>query len=243
MRAFVEREGYAARVANMESSRSGFFLDDLCLIRYLEAREGDVDKAQEMLRKTIEWRESKGIGRYLEDPSILEIVRNESSTAKVYVPPYRSKLGHGVLIMVPANEKSRNHETNMINLVYQLERACAAALKPMDKIVLLVWYKGYSLFNAPPIKTTLEALHTIQDHFPQRLFRAYAIDAPFLFVSTFNLISPFMTQTTREKVCFVSSNTADFTNQLSELFDMNDIPSFLGGTSSWVFNVDEYMRQ
>ena len=49
--------------------------DDACLLRYLRARDYDLDKAEKLLRDTLEWRQSYGIDSITPDMIDLGLAR------------------------------------------------------------------------------------------------------------------------------------------------------------------------
>ena len=58
-----------------------------------------------------------------------------------------------------------------------MERMVAISLKDgrNDKFVLLIDYEGFSIAKSPHMKTSLETLHILQNHYPERLHCAYCI--------------------------------------------------------------------
>ena len=76
-----------------------------------------------MLRETLKWRASFGVSSLSEEPKAAAI-RAASKTGKLRVSPSRDRTGRPVLVMVPRHENDKNnHEGNLLNLVYHLERA------------------------------------------------------------------------------------------------------------------------
>lgn len=113
-------------------------------------------------------------------------------------------LGHPTIYIRPRLENSTDHDGNLKHLVYNIERAvaCMNTLKTDDeKLSLLIDCKGYSLINAPPLKTCIAAMSIVQDHYPERLYRAYIMNAPWIFNVFFQAVSPFIQPLTKSKVC------------------------------------------
>lgn len=99
-----------------------------------------------------------------------------------------------------------------------------------EKLFLMIDFKGYSMMNAPPMKTSLETLHILQNHYPERLGKAVLLDAPWLFSGAFRAITPFIDPVTREKINFL--NTADneqHIDQLGQMIDRAQVERDLGG--------------
>jgi polyribonucleotide 5'-hydroxyl-kinase len=51
----------------------------------------------------------------------------------------------------------------------------------------LIDFEGYSLRNAPAVRTSLGVLHTLQNHYPERLGGAVCYHAPGLFSMTWKV--------------------------------------------------------
>jgi len=74
-----------------------------------------------------------------------------------------------------------------------------------QKMVLLIDYDGFSMSNAPPMKTSKATLTILQDHYPERLFRAYVIKPLTIFYGFFKLISPFIDPVTKAKIVMITN--------------------------------------
>jgi hypothetical protein len=60
----------------------------------------------------------------------------------------------------------------------------------VGKATILVDYEGYSMKNAPAIKTSISCLHIMQNHYPERLAVALCWHAPTLFSVTWKVCTP-----------------------------------------------------
>ena len=73
-----------------------------------------------MLRESLRWRHSFGVSKLGEKH---ERIRRESETGKLRVSESADRAGRPVLVMTPRAENSRDHDGQIANLVYHLERA------------------------------------------------------------------------------------------------------------------------
>lgn len=149
---------------------AGLKLNDATFLRYLRARNGDNEKALHMLNNTIKWRQEFGL-EHIHDDNWKTIVKKENETGKCYCRGF-DKEGHVLLYMKPRYENTNDHDGNLKHLVYHLERAISALEhdnKDVEKLLLVIDYEGFSLLNAPPMKTTMATLHILQDHYPGKL--------------------------------------------------------------------------
>jgi hypothetical protein len=238
------------------------FLIDETYIRYLKARNWNVDKATAMLEATVKWRKEFEVDA-LTKGKWHENMCEENASGKLYVRGL-DKSGNVLVYMKPRNENSRDHDNNVRHLVYNLERALAyqkfhhgnaaivksetaavehteASHKP-NKICLVVDYEGFTLANSPPFKTSRAVLSILQDHYPERLHRAYLIRTPWVFSTVWKLISPFVDPVSKAKIVFMkSSDTAYICSQLEADIDPSVLEADIGGQDSRPFNSSIFM--
>ena len=154
MRALIDAESLQSQIEATESKRfPAFDLFDASLNRYLQAREFDITKAFEMLRATIQWRLEQHVGKILEDPESAGLVREQNALGKNIVPKFRSRDGHAVLLLNPSKENSKDGPRMFRNLIYNCERVVSSSAQV--NFVLMIDFKGYSMFNAPSFRLTL----------------------------------------------------------------------------------------
>lgn len=71
-----------------------------------------------------------------------------------------------------------------LRIVFQLERARAILQKTsggLGKLCIVIDYVGFTLRNAPPMKTSMASLNIVQNHYPETLGRAFFVSPPFFF--------------------------------------------------------------
>eukprot|EP00753_Platysulcus_tardus_P016975 PLAT6166.1.p1 GENE.PLAT6166.1~~PLAT6166.1.p1 ORF type:complete len:293 (-),score=81.93 PLAT6166.1:102-860(-) len=207
-----------------------------CLLRYCRARSFKLADATALLEASLAWREEFG-------PTELapEEVEAQCLTGKIYQGPVTDS-GEPLVIMTPARENTKDHDGQLKNLVWQLEHAISRMPEEgtgSGKLVLVIDYTGYSLSNAPPMKTSRASLDILSNQYPERLAVAYMVNAPFLFWGFWNLISPFINSVTKEKIKFVSSK--DLPEVMSHHFaDTSVLETRLGGESDFEYVHDDY---
>lgn len=192
-----------------------------------------------MLKATLAWRIEFGLS---DISGWRDVMTLENSTGKTYVRGY-TRHGHAVLIMRPAMENTNNHDGNIKNLIYTMERAIACSEKSgQEKLLLVIDFENYSLFNAPPMKTSRQVLSILQDHYPERLFRACLVRPPMIFYAFYKMISPFVDRVTSEKVCMLTN--ADMNNpnnQLHQVVDRASLEAVFGGEDFRPFDSALYL--
>jgi len=198
-------------------------------VRYLMARNNRLDKATAMLKESLRWRDSFGVSKLGEKHAV---IRRESETGKVRVSDSVDRAGRPVLVMTPRAENTSDHDGQILNLVYHLERATSG--KPVDgaadgKLVTIIDFKGWTLRNAAPMKTSRATLSILQNHYPERLHRILLLNVPALFTVFWNAIRPFIDPVTREKIVFVTGSAEQQQAALRECFDLAQLEEGLGG--------------
>jgi len=224
---------------------ANFELDDACCSRYLRARGLDHSKAKTMLLDTIKWRREFGVAKMVEEH--FETLAFECSTGKSFISPFFDNDGRPIMVMRNRHENSRSHEGNILNLVYQLERGCAATRAAgVEKWTLIIDFNGYSMSNAPPLKTSRATLSIMQKHYPERLHRCFMLDAPWLFSGAWAALSPFIDPVTSAKICFVNGpmeEGSDRAKLMQESFKLSSLEECVGGSAQWTYSAEEYLRE
>lgn len=150
-------------------------------------------------------------------------------------------------------ENTHDHEGNLRHLAFNLETGLAAIVRNNKRVdrdqqnesfvhqwVFVMDFQGYSMWNAPPLKTTIATLRMLQNHYPNCLGLALIVDAPFAFNAVWHVISPLINHVTRHKIKFVSRGSL-MDGELSEVVQGSDIEEEYGGSTSHEFNREEYI--
>lgn len=221
-----------------ESERK--WASDMCLLRYLRARDWKIAKSVPMFTKTIEWRREFDVENI--EPEQLEI---ESETGKNYLAPIFDKFGRPVVVMSPGRQNTDTYDRQMQYTVFNMERAIRRMdeSKGIEQMVLLFDLNGFSLSTRPPLSVSKQFLDILSNHYPERLGVAFIIDAPWLFSAFWKLIRPFVNKKTRDKIIFVSGNTDPKSKKyqaFAEYFDMSQMEKRFGGSSDFEYRHSEF---
>lgn len=87
------------------------------------------------------------------------------------------------------------------------------------------------------MKTSMETLHILQNHYPERLGCAILFAPPKLFQVFWAVVHPFLDARTAAKIHFVDVATTHGRQELAKLFDLSQLDKSLGGTATqpWDF--------
>ncbi|MBA0768985.1 hypothetical protein Gotri_017754 [Gossypium trilobum] len=158
------------------SGRCSLFCTDACLMRYLEARNWNVDKARKMLEETLKWRST-----YKPEEICWHEVAHEGETGKVSRASFHDRQGRTVLILRPGMQNTTSAENNIRHLVYLLENAIINLSEGQEQMSWLIDFTGFSLNTSVPIRTARDIIYILQSHYPERLAIAFLYNPPRFF--------------------------------------------------------------
>jgi CRAL/TRIO domain len=173
------------------------------------------------------------------DLEMRAIMLKENETGKIYIRGYDNE-GRAALYMRPHRENTHNALNNMRHLVYSLERAIACTAKKsggLEKINLMIDYEHFRLRDSPPMSTSKWTINILQNHYPERLFKAYVLNPGFVFRTFFAMVRPFLDPVTKAKVVMANSKSEKQT-KVGERFDLGVVEVCAGGEPGTVKEFD-----
>jgi len=222
------------KLAGRVTDISGEMTEVTTLIRYLRARDGNVDKAEQMLRKSVKWREENNVVSYrrgyklppaLQDDYIIEVIGNDYEGHPVVYAPLgqwniRDKISEGYL------------EETMEARFYMLEAVIMDAISRSQKhqFVLLVDLSGLTFYKVAHLETTNVVIKIFQDfdhHYPERLRAAFVVNPPWVFPYAFSLIKPWLAPKTLSKVNILHGDRNKWLNTLKTSIPEEILPTDL----------------
>ncbi|XP_064941475.1 uncharacterized protein LOC135594896 [Musa acuminata AAA Group] len=213
------------------------FCSDASILRYLRARNWDVQKSGKMLKETLKWRlECKPETIRWED------VVHEAETGKIYRANYLDKYGRAVLVMRPGFQNTSSAKGQIKYLVYCMENAILNLAADQEQMVWLIDFQGWTMASTS-VKATRETARVLQDYYPERLALGILYNPPRIFESFSKVVKPFVDQKTYKKVKFVYSDDAESQKIMTDLFDIDKLESAFGGHNQDGFDISSYAEQ
>ncbi|KAK9947086.1 hypothetical protein M0R45_012522 [Rubus argutus] len=219
------------------SGRSLQFCTDACFRRYLDARNGNVDKSKKMLEETLKWRST-----YKPEEISWPDVSLEGETGKVYRANFRDRHGRTVLILRPAMQNTMSLDNNIRHLVYLIENAVFNLPEGQEQMAWLIDFTGWTLNTSVPVKSARDTINILQNHYPERLAVAFLYNPPRIFEAFWKIVKYFLDNKTFHKVKFVYPKKKDSVELMKHYFDEENLPTEFGGKAILEYDHEEFSK-
>ncbi|KAL8558408.1 hypothetical protein ACOMHN_064755 [Nucella lapillus] len=210
------------------------------LLRFLRARDFNMEKAREMLVHSLAWRKLHDIDRLLGGYTTPEVIDK-------YYPGgwhYHDKEGRPLYILrlgqmdVKGLMRSVGEEAILKHVLAKNEeglKLAAEATKkrghPVSACTCIVDLDGLSMRHLwrPGIRALLRIIETVEANYPETMGRLLIVRAPRVFPVLWTLVSPFIVENTRRKFMIYGGKDYLGSGGLIEFVEKQYIPDFLGG--------------
>uniref|UniRef100_A0A1B6BXY7 CRAL-TRIO domain-containing protein n=1 Tax=Clastoptera arizonana TaxID=38151 RepID=A0A1B6BXY7_9HEMI len=221
--------------------QKGKMPSDTMLLRFLRARDFNVEKARGLLSESLTWRKKHGVDKVLSEYQIPQVVTDYFPGGwhhhdKDGRPLYLLRLGQmdvkGLLKTIGEDGllKLIMHVCEEgLRLADEATRSCG---KPILTWCLLVDLEGLNMRHLwrPGIKALLRIIEIVEANYPETLGRVLIIRAPRVFPILWTLVSTFIDDITRSKFLFYGGNDYQDAGGLTDYIPEQYVPDFLGGT-------------
>ncbi|KAL5717670.1 hypothetical protein ACHQM5_010646 [Ranunculus cassubicifolius] len=199
------------------------FIDDLTLIRFLRARNLNVEKASQLLLKYLKWRQEFVPKGFISESEIL----NDLAQRKFFQQG-TDREGRPIGIVFGAKHFPKKGGLDEFKrcVVYFLDKLCSKMQRGQDRFFIIVDLQGWGYSNCD-IRGYLGALSILQDCYPERLGKLLLVNVPYIFMAAWKLVYPFIDNNTRTKISFVEKSK--LTSILLEDIDESQLPENYGG--------------
>lgn len=214
---------------------------DPILLRFLRARDFNVEKAREMLSQSLIWRKKHGVDKILSEYELPPVVND-------YFPGgwhMHDKEGRPLFILrlgqmdVKGLIKSVGEE-GLTKLTLHVceeglrltDEASHKLDRPISTWSLLLDLEGLNMRHLwrPGMKALLHIIEICEANYPETLGRVLIIRAPRVFPIMWTLVSPLIDETSRGKFLFYSGNDYQGPGGLVDYINPEHIPDWLGGS-------------
>ncbi|TXG54468.1 hypothetical protein EZV62_019724 [Acer yangbiense] len=198
-------------------------VDDLMLRRFLRARDLDIEKGSNMFLKYLKWRRS-----FIPNGSISPSeIPNEIAQNKVFLQGFDKK-GRPIGVVFGARhfQNKQNPEEFKRFAVYVLDKLSEKIPAGQEKFVVIADIQGWGYANSD-LRAYIGALSILQDYYPERLGKLLILHAPYIFMTVWKIVYPFIDNNTKKKIVFVEDKKLKST--LLEEIDESQIPEIYGG--------------
>jgi hypothetical protein len=203
--------------------------DDLTLLRFLRAREGDLSKAEDMLRKSVDWRKENKVETFLNydlpkeirnDFRFYNIGEDSEGYAVMYLPIGRWNIRDK--IEMGFKEDAFTFRFHILeNFMHHVEQT----QQYQFVIVLDLTDCSYrKVAHKETIQVLLAAFRDFEANYPERLRAAYVINAPWVFSYVYAFIKPLLSGHTLSKVKIFDANVAAWKPVLMEKIPEKNLP-------------------
>ncbi|XP_071731807.1 CRAL-TRIO domain-containing protein YKL091C-like [Rutidosis leptorrhynchoides] len=198
--------------------------DDLTIRRFLRARDLDIDKATLMFLKYMKWRKT-----FTPNGSIsVSEIQNEIAQNKMFMQG-SDKSGRPIAVVFGGrhfcNKKGGLEEFKRF-VVFGLDKLCSRMSTGHEKFVVIGDLQGWG-YSCSDIRGYLAALSILQDYYPERLGKLFIVHVPYVFMTVWKMVYPFIDEKTKKKIVFVENKQLKTT--LLKDIDENQLPEVYGG--------------
>ncbi|KAG2455445.1 S14L1 protein, partial [Polypterus senegalus] len=234
----------------LQETHKGKIPKDEHILRFLKARDFNIDKAREMLCQSLTWRKQYQVDYILETwrpPTFLEeyYAGGWHFQDRDRRPLYILRLGQmdtKGLVKALGEEALLRH---VLSINEEGQKRCEENTKifgrPITSWTCLVDLEGLNMRHLwrPGVKALLRIIEVVEANYPETLGRLLIVRAPRVFPVLWTLVSPFINENTRQKFLIYSGNNYQGAGGLIDYIDKEIIPDFLGGDCMIVIEILE----
>ncbi|TNM86155.1 hypothetical protein fugu_008426 [Takifugu bimaculatus] len=223
------------------------------ILRFLRARDFNMDKAREILCQSLTWRKQHQVDYLLETWSSPQVLQDYYTGGwhhhdKDGRPLYILRLGHmdtKGLVRALGEESLLRH---VLSINEEGLRRCEENTKvfgqPISCWTCLVDLEGLNMRHLwrPGVKALLRIIEVVEANYPETLGRLLILRAPRVFPVLWTLVSPFIDENTRKKFLIYAGNDYQGPGGLVDYIDKEVIPDFLGGECMSMYRTPEELE-
>ncbi|XP_008054370.2 SEC14-like protein 4 isoform X1 [Carlito syrichta] len=211
--------------------------DDHFLLRWLRARNFDLQKSEDMLRKHVEFRKQQDLDNILtwQPPEVIRLFDSGGLCGYDYegCPVWFDIIGtldpKGLLLSASKQEVIRKRIKVCELLLHECELQSEKLGRKIDLVLMVFDLEGLSLKHLwkPAVEVYQQFFAMLEANYPEMLKNLIVVRAPRLFPVAFNLVKSFMSEDTRRKIVILGDN---WKQELPKFICPDQLPVEFGGT-------------
>jgi hypothetical protein len=151
---------------------------------------------------------------------------------------------HAIVFLRPALVQSVDDVFYARTVIRELELAVTMSMEEskgrVGKFNVVVSGRGVSFGMMPSLKGIKTFITILQDHYVDRLGVVLLTDMGKICQTLLKLVLPLITEEVRNKIIVVQNNVIERHGILNTVLGAHNVPEWLGGNNSYVFDVDDY---
>ena len=219
----------------------------LKLLRFLRARQFNVQKAFDMIKSDVEWRENV-VGKNLRSLSAQEVLDCDIAKISKYFPTwiqgydkesrpvsYRN-FGASfaiweILQIISMDKLIKFHAWESEQAIRLMHEKTKSTGHNIEAFVCIIDASGWTMQLATSDAFTFikAMVSTDSDHYPERLGQLVVINAPSMLAWAWRIIQTFLDNVTKAKVQIYGSDKSVWQCKLLEIINEDQIPECYGG--------------
>ncbi|CAG7734303.1 unnamed protein product [Allacma fusca] len=232
------------RVRDLICGMDPFASHDLNLVCWLRARDLNVDKAEEMFRKSMKWRLNNNIDRladdiivsdYLVEKVPLRVGSVDREGTMVICVPFGSWDLKG-LIEEGYRERIFFHIFKLLEIYFQHQQEEDFAQTNMHTRCSIIFdldqWSMKQVCSQHVVTWAMDFFKQFDAYYPERLKLGYGVNIPKIFEIFWPLVNPFLSKNTLAKARVLGGGPDKWRTKLRETIDPYELPSELGGSNT-----------
>ncbi|KFM72977.1 SEC14-like protein 2, partial [Stegodyphus mimosarum] len=215
-----------------------YFNDDSLFLRFLRARNCNLNKAEDMLRNHIEWREKNDIDdiEMYKPPEVakyfpMSLIGFDKTGSPIRYLPFGNMDAKGLLKSAKKHDCVKSVVQRLESDAVRMKEKSKKMGKNIDQWIYIFDFENYTFAKAthkPTLQMLAYLMMTYEAHYPERLKLAFVVNASVYFTLIFSVVKPLFTGATLNKIKIYGKD--GWKEELLKLIDPEVLPVSLGGT-------------
>ncbi|XP_051021146.1 SEC14-like protein 4 [Acomys russatus] len=211
--------------------------DDHFFLRWLRARDFDLKKSEDMIRKHVDFRKQHDLDHILtwQPSEVIQLYDSGGLCGYDYegCPVWFDIIGtmdpKGLLMSASKQDLIRKRIKVCELLLHECELQSQKLGRKIERLVMVFDVEGLGLRHLwkPAVEVYQQFFAILEANYPETVKNLIIIRAPKLFPVAFNLVKPFIGEVTQKKIVILGEN---WKQELLKLMSPDQLPVEFGGT-------------